>query len=112
VLTPQLSNALRAARTASSTSSTLDTGAWAITSPVEGLITSSVRSASTNSPPMKFCSLLPVTVAILSLSVRVVLIAGSQLPFGIAWVAVAPAPRDPGSSLSGSPICSTCSGGT
>ena len=41
VLEPQVSNASRAARTARSTSSALETGARPITSPVDGLITSS-----------------------------------------------------------------------
>ena len=56
VVVDQPSNAARAAATARSTSSEEESGACAMTSPVEGLITSSVApsAASANSPLMKF----------------------------------------------------------
>src|SRR5262249_52559898 len=52
----QVSNALRAAFTARSTSSSVDSGECAITSPVAGLNTSSAlpSAGSTNSPPIMF----------------------------------------------------------
>ena len=51
-----VSNAPRAAFTARSTSSPVDSGECAITSPVAGLITSSVlpSAGATNSPPIMF----------------------------------------------------------
>jgi hypothetical protein len=51
--------------TARFTSSSVESGMSAITSPFAGLITSSVApsAASTNSPSMKFCSLLLLMVA-------------------------------------------------
>jgi hypothetical protein len=56
---------LRAAATARSTSSALDSGASAIASPVAGLTTCSVApsAGSTKSPSMKFWSLVAVAVA-------------------------------------------------
>ena len=56
VVSPHVSNAFRAAATARSTSSAVDSGAWAIVSPVAGFSTGSVcpSAGSTNSPSMKF----------------------------------------------------------
>jgi hypothetical protein len=65
VASAQPSNARRAAPTARSTSSAVDSGASAIASAVAGFTTSSVcpSAGSTNSPSMKFCSLVLVAVA-------------------------------------------------
>ena len=62
----QAGKARLAAATARFTSSSADSGISAITSPVAGFVTSSVApsAASTNSPSMKFCSLIVVAIAI------------------------------------------------
>jgi hypothetical protein len=70
VVVPQPpSNAARAAFTARSTSCCVELGAWAISSPVAGLMTGSVRpsAASTDSPSMKFLKVC-VAVAIAAFS--------------------------------------------
>jgi hypothetical protein len=65
----QLSKARFAAATARLTSSTVERGISATTSPVAGLVTSSAApsAASANSPSMKFCSLVLAAVALFSL---------------------------------------------
>ena len=66
VIVDHSSKARRAAPTARSTSSAVDSGASAIGSPVAGLRMSSVApsAASVNSPSMKFWALVVVAVAI------------------------------------------------
>ncbi len=66
VVRAQPSKAAFAAATARFTSSSVDSGISAITSPLAGFTTSSVApsAASTSSPSMKFCSLVLATVAI------------------------------------------------
>ena len=65
VVAAQPSKARLAAATARFTSSSVDSGISAITSPLAGFGTSSVAPSaeSTNSPSMKFCSLVLVVVA-------------------------------------------------
>ena len=105
----QPGKALRAALTARFTSSSLESGISAITSPLAGLVTSSLApsAASSDSPSMKFCSLVFVMVAI----------SGSSLPQAVtpstsstgvysmpvpsataAWVTLPPATFTPGAS--------------
>ena len=65
VVRAQPSKASLAAATARFTSSSVESGISAITSPLAGLVTSSVApsAASTSSPSMKFCSFVLVVVA-------------------------------------------------
>ena len=65
VVVAQPSNAAFAAATARFTSSSVDRGISAITSPFAGFVTSSVApsAASTDSPSMKFWSLVLLVVA-------------------------------------------------
>jgi hypothetical protein len=72
VVRPHVSNAVRAAFTARSTSSAVESGACAISSPVAGLRTADVRpsAGSTNSPSTKFLS-VSVAVAMASASLGV-----------------------------------------
>ena len=69
VVFAQPSNAPRAALTARSTSSVVESGAWAITSPVAGLTTSIVRPSAdaAESPSMKLPN-VPVSVAAMNAS--------------------------------------------
>ena len=79
-----------AAATARFTSSSVESGISAITSPLAGFVTSSVppSAASTNSPSMKFCSLVLVIVAMRGVSFCLPQALGSADARGLCLYAV------------------------